>query len=258
MKVIHADGPVEIHKCPSDYGLFNRVLAMLQLLAEHSGDEMLNVECTPSMHCPGVLSEVFAELPGVKLHDTTQQVKQDTGYKLPLEIRQHTQWKHLVKHLQVSDHITQRVYQLHDSCNSQYVAVHVRRTDMDDKRLAEESVIATDQNFVDWIDQQIDHNPGVRLYIATDNQVTHDKFKKLYHTRVLNPQYHDKLKLSSTRATRWKDSDKHKKRHTTLTDAVLDWCMCVGAAEFRGTSYSTFTAVAQAARNMKTSEKPGE
>lgn len=246
MKTIDLE-PREVHVCPSSYGLFNRVKSILQLLSRTESGEPVHVEWKPSMHCPGTYHEVLQTIDNLIIHD--DRYEPEEGWRTSLRMDKTHGWRQLVELLHVPDTIETNMKPFHTQCGGNYVAVHVRRTDLDDKKVANNEPVVSDRHYMDFVDKHVDEQPDTWLYVATDNRVTHEKFVNVYQDRVLNKTYHEPLQLRTRRGDAWKDSTKFRKRHTSLHDSMLDWIMCVTAKDFLGTSASTFTGVAMAARS---------
>ena len=103
-----------------------------------------------------------------------------------------------------------------------YISVHIRRTDHI-KYATQNNHFTTDEDFYNYIDK-FDINKNI--YIATDNEITYNDFKKKYSNRI-KFDYHIVNKDSF--------------RQTSLHDAIVDLYMCVYADDFMGSGYSSFS-----------------
>jgi len=113
-----------------------------------------------------------------------------------------------------------------------YISVHIRRTDHIE--LAKQnSSYTSDQQFIDFIDNQIKNNENINLYIATDNKETYDLFKNKYNG-LIKFEYHNLVEGI---------------RQTTLFDSIIDLFMCVNSDYFMGSGYSSFSQLINNIRN---------
>lgn len=109
---------------------------------------------------------------------------------------------------------------LKKTLDQDYIAVHVRRTDMRRK------IETPDNVFFDFIDAFDANKP---IFLATDNGVTQQIFKKRYGDRIIiSNDMGDKNTRSSTRIS-------------TLADAVIDLFVCIYSGHFLGTKHSSFS-----------------
>ena len=119
-----------------------------------------------------------------------------------------------------------------------YDAIHVRRTDH--VQLAETGGRYTpDGAFHNFIaDSQT-----FRVYIATDNNRTQlEMFREVRRygmTPLLYQDIHDRA-----------NPNEHDRRNTPITHAAVDLFACAGAARFKGTALSSFTATIELFRQM--------
>jgi hypothetical protein len=81
----------------------------------------------------------------------------------------------------------------------------------------------TDDEFIDFLDKS-DNNKNI--YIASDNEITYNKFKKKYQNRI-KFDYHK--------------TNKSAIRQTSLQDAIIDIYMCVYSDDFMGSGWSSFS-----------------
>ena len=112
-----------------------------------------------------------------------------------------------------------------------YIAVHIRRTEHS-KHAKLHNSHTDDVEFMKFINR----TKGTRnLYIATDNAITFDFFKNKYNDSVIFKKYH-KTQVGL--------------RQTTLHDSIIDLFMCVYAAEFKGSGWSSFSILIEDLRNL--------
>ena len=79
-----------------------------------------------------------------------------------------------------------------------------------------------DDEYIKFIDQ---YPKDLRIYIATDNVDTQDKFIDIYGKRMIYKKIFKSEKL----------------RQTSVQDAVKDMYVCAGAKYFMGSPWSSFT-----------------
>lgn len=107
--------------------------------------------------------------------------------------------------------------------NNNYIAIHVRRTDLLDKSYAKDGILKYNE-YDKFLNKYKDYN----IYIATDNYDTQQYFYKRYKNRI---------KV----ITEIKKNIHNNQRHTSLKHAIIDLYMCMNAKYFMGTSGSSFT-----------------
>ena len=109
-----------------------------------------------------------------------------------------------------------------DILKNNYVSVHIRRTDLEES-IKNTNLYLADEVFIDFLDKSDDNK---KIYIATDNEITYNKFKNKYQNRIkfdYHKTYNDRL------------------RKTSLQDAIIDIYMCVYSNDFMGTVWSSFS-----------------
>ena len=139
------------------------------------------------------------------------------GSDLPLEI--------CYSGLDVLPHIKEKMTQETDRLGDNYIAIHVRRTDID--AVYRKLKVPYDTSY-DTYCSFIENNPSKNLYIATDNEKTY-KF------------FYDKYKNSRIVNTNITFNKNRYRRETSIQDSVIDLFMCTKAFDFMGTNMSTFT-----------------
>jgi hypothetical protein len=107
-----------------------------------------------------------------------------------------------------------------------FIACHIRRTDLESSfntpSLHSWYKHKTDDDYINFINQ---YDNKYKIFIATDNKNTQDKFRKLYGDRLIcNP-------ISTTNAL----------RQTSIQEAVVDMYVCSYAKDFLGTNISSFS-----------------
>lgn len=129
--------------------------------------------------------------------------------------------------LQLTDRMIKLVNDTKAQLPTEYIALHVRRTDHL-TYAPERYRYTSDDEFFEFID---DHDENLKIYLATDNSDTQNMFKKKYGDRIV--VHHDipKPKQNSTQ------------RMTTLEDAIIDIYVCIGAKFFKESSCTSFSEV---------------
>lgn len=109
----------------------------------------------------------------------------------------------IYRHSTLCPKLESKVSNILKTINGKYIAVHISRTDH--IKLARlNNKYTPDSEFINFIDKHADH----KLYIATDNRQTQDKFIQLYKKRI---PYIKPIRIRN----------KHK-RKTSLEDAIID------------------------------------
>lgn len=118
--------------------------------------------------------------------------------------------------------------------NQQYVAVHVRRTDIETILRKYSMTAIPDESFFRFIDEsKID-----LVYLATDNAKTQRIFQQKYGERLI---VYNSINQFGSRF--------QPVRCTSVTHAVADLCYCVHSNAFMGTDGSSFTGQIRIARS---------
>jgi hypothetical protein len=112
-----------------------------------------------------------------------------------------------------------------DRFDSNYIAIHVRRTDLNGFLFRKSLRSTTDENFFDWIARY----PNEKIYLATDNLHTQQIFRDKYKDRVF---WNIDIIVNVGEKTL---------RSTSLVDAAVDLFACSKAKFFMGTEYSSFS-----------------
>ena len=117
------------------------------------------------------------------------------------------------------------------ACGSDYVAVHIRRTD----HQCPEARRTHDGAFHDFLERHASSN----IYLATDNAVTREAYRQRYGSRI----------KACTPVASGTIREEQPERHTPVAQAVIDIFVCVYARTFKGSYYSSFSdAIAQLRR----------
>ena len=108
--------------------------------------------------------------------------------------------------------------------NKNYISVHIRRTDHIGVAKSNNRY-TNDDEFINFLDKSDNRK---NIYIATDNEITYNKFKKKYPKRI-KFDYHT--------------TNNNAMRKTSLKDAIIDMYMCVYSNDFMGSDYSSFSDI---------------
>jgi len=130
----------------------------------------------------------------------------------------------LYEDLRLTKTLRAKVKARQQGLGTDYVAVHIRRTDHIE-HAKKNAAFTNDSEFVRFLDR----HPGKAIYIATDNLETFEKFRVRYPDQVRTDHRH------------LFDPARNGRRHTDLESSVIDLYMCIGAAQFKGSGYSSFT-----------------
>ena len=182
----------------------------------------LNVIWIKNSSCPGYFLDYFEPIPHVSFKENVDKdVKIDYKGGVPMK-----NFKPKYDKLKLKSHLEKIVFDKLDILNKNYISVHIRRTDH--TALAKKNNSYTnDEEFIDFLDKS-DNNKNI--YIATDNEITYNKFKEKYQNRI-KFDYHK--------------TNKSTQRKTSLQDAIIDIYMCVYSDDFKGSGWSSFSGLIQ-------------
>ena len=124
--------------------------------------------------------------------------------------------------------IMNEVKEAQKTIGDDYISCHIRRTDIITIQKKYNIEPPSDQDFIDFIES----HPDKKVFLATDNRTTQEKFIKMFPKR-----------LAYACVVQGDGSKRHPKRTTSIQDAVKDLFVCIGSTDFMGTSsssYSTF------------------
>jgi hypothetical protein len=182
----------------------------------------LNVIWLITPFCPGNFLDYFESVPNINfINNVDKNLKIDyKGGKWHPDFNPYEQYIYdkLVLKPFMKEIISDKINKL----NKDYISVHIRRTDH--INLAKRNnAYNEDIDFINFINK-FDKNKNI--YIATDNEETYNKFKKMYPNRI-KFNYHKTYKNTL--------------RKTSLRDAIIDIYICVYSDEFKGSGYSSFS-----------------
>ena len=126
--------------------------------------------------------------------------------------------KNIYTDLNILPHISEKIKKILN--NYSFDAVHIRRTDHIENA-KKNNRFTTDEEFIDFIKNSKD-----KVYLATDNRATQDKFYKLFPDKIFfNKRLPDSKNL----------------RVTSLEDSIIDIFACTKANSFKGSGWSSFS-----------------
>ena len=207
-------------------GLSNylRVIFSYYEYAESINSE-LNVIWIKTSACPGHFLDYFEPVKNINFINTHKpHIKVD--YK---GCGIHINFKPKYDKLKLKPYLKKIVFDKLDILNKNYIAVHIRRTDH--ISLAKKNNCYTDDGeFINFIDKSYKD-----IYIATDNEITYNKFKTKYTDRIIF-DYHE--------------TNNNSLRKTSLRDAIIDIYMCVYSDDFMGSRWSSFSSLISSLRML--------
>jgi hypothetical protein len=215
----------------SHSGLCNR----LQLLSEYkhlSDIENKNIEMfwVKSVQCKALFEDLFQPIPNINftyLRQGRRSVRPpNTAQKLNLfphdeEIKQKN---HLI--FRPVDDIMETIEDTKVRIGEDYMACHIRRTDITTIQKKYNIEPPSDEYFEDFIKS----HPDRKIYLATDSLETQNKFIEKFGDRI----YYSNIP-SGNGSSRWPI------RTTPVQEAVVDLFLCIGSVDFLGTACSTFS-----------------
>lgn len=203
--------------CPCS-GLCNRLRVLFRYYQKAKDEKKkLVVIWKTDPSCPGYFPDYFQSLPNVKFypdnsHNWTFDYKGYGSYN----------WNCSYPGLRLKPKIQRIVDSLiRTHLGSNYIAVHVRRTDH--IRVARRyNMFTQDEQFFQFLNKRLDS----KIFLATDNLDTQLQFQKRYSNKVvvyrqIRPRTH--------------------KRQTSLKHSIIDLYMCVQANQFMGSGHSSFS-----------------
>jgi len=208
-------------------GLCNRLRFLLSyyVYAKKLGKKLL-VIWEKDKFCPGYFLDFFKPLDGVTF-------KENNNDNLKIEF-QGFEWlpEHgrddrieYCKYLVLIQEIQNIVSEYINVMGNSYIALHVRRTDIDEL-VKKNNNYTTDDVFFNFIEE----NPEKKIFLATDNNETRKMFLSRYGDRIC---FYKEIK----------ESDELRK--TSVLDAIVDIYICKDATIFKGTKGSSFSGFIQ-------------
>jgi len=208
-------------------GLNNKLRVLLSYLHEYNEgkfpNKKLRIIWKKADDCPDIFTNLFEPLKNVELIYNTDNLYRPYVYATTTQaINQEYINKKYFKLLKPIKHIQTNIDTLKNQLGDDYIACHIRRTDMIELYTKYKIECIPDDEYIKFIDS---YPSNLKIYIATDNDVTQTKFITLYNNRLIYK------KIEKT----------NKLRQTSLDDAVKDIYVCAGAKYFMGSLRSSFT-----------------
>ena len=202
-----------------DWGMCNRIEVLFSFLGEarRKGEEITWIWNNYSP-CPGEFLDCFEQIDGVKIVSSEEVDCHFFGFTAIAPENEAL----LCATLRPRPAILDAVARWRASMDHDYIALHVRRTDLALYIEQPARCIPGYEGAHRFVEQ---FPSDTRIFLAADNAESQELFKDRYRARVFfNPIV---------------PSDNY--RQTTLFDAVVDIYVCVGATQFAGTESSTFS-----------------
>lgn len=125
--------------------------------------------------------------------------------------------------LYLKDDIYQKIRNFLKKIGDKYISLHIRKTDLEENLLKNKKKnITNDEEYIKFIEE----HKGKKIFLASDNKDTQNKFRKLYKNRLL---VYEDIKCSNDL------------RQTTIEHSIIDLFICILSYSFKGTYYSSFT-----------------
>lgn len=204
-------------------GLCNRLRVLFSHLeyARSLGEE-LAVVWRPDIRCNCLFLNHFKPICGVSF---ITEYEGDLFYSGHSQMKIDFSYADLAPNERIMDMLHERLKLLGPGFSS----VHIRRTDHVGLAMRN-GRFTPDEQFINFIDS----GEG-KVFMATDNPETRDKFQSMYPGRVVCLSQMNEGGL----------------RRTTSEDAILDIYTCVHSSSFKGSDYSSFTKLIEILRKEK-------
>lgn len=215
----------------SHSGLCNR----LRLIAEYkhlsdTKNKKMEIFWVKSVQCNALFKDLFNPIPNIEFtylkYKRRRLRPENTATKLNLF--PHSQKIKNKNHLifKPLDDIMEEIEETKKRIDGEYVACHIRRTDIITIQEKYDEEPPTDEMFIDFIEK----HPDKKIYLATDERDTQNKFVDIFGDRV----YHSCVLVGN-------GNKRQPYRTTSIKDAVKDVFLCIGATDFMGTVCSSFS-----------------
>jgi len=206
-------------------GLNNKLRVLLAYLyIANVENKKLRIIWIKDDQCPDNFNNLFEEINNVEFVYTKEipnkLVDYNTGWTDHDDYIENNYFKYLKPIKSIQDDINNTKKLL----NNNYISCHIRRTDIVTLKnyFGSNFTMHLDTEYIKFIDQ---YPKDMKIYIATDNQDTQEKFINIYGNRLI----YKKIEKSNNL------------RQTSLADAVKDMYVCAGAKYFMGSPWSSFT-----------------
>ena len=119
-----------------------------------------------------------------------------------------------------------------------YISIHIRRTDLQkilENKNNRKNKIISDKEYIKFINKIIKKNIKKKIYLATDNLETQEKFQKLYKDRLI---VYENI------------SDTNNIRKTNIEHSLIDLFICGCSKKFKGSYYSSYSDFIDLIQNL--------
>jgi len=219
----------------SHSGLCNR----LRLIAEYkhlSDTKNKNMEMfwVKSVQCNALFKDLFSPIPNIEFtylkynRRVRQRSLRPENTATKLNLFPHSQKIKNKNHLifKPLDGIMEEIEETKKRIDGEYIACHIRRTDIITIQNKYKTEPPSDETFIDFMEK----HPDKKIYLATDERGTQNKFIDIFGSRI----YYSCVVGGN--------GDKRQPYRTTpIQDAVKDLFLCIGATDFMGTVCSSFS-----------------
>ncbi len=183
--------------------------------------------------CPGYFLDYFEPVPGVTfLHNNIKNYKINyEGFDWHPDFHDRDGFNYA--DLKLIPSVQEKVNLIVSNLNNNFSAMHIRRTDH--IGLAKSvNLFMPDELFINYCKT----NSDKYIYIATDNQITQQKFITLFPNQIkyYNLISNNRKLLSAL-------------RQTTLEHTIIDIFVCAHSTNFMGTAYSSLSELIHILRN---------
>jgi hypothetical protein len=217
-------------------GLNNKLRVMLSYLyVANVENKKLRIIWVKDIQCPEDFKNLFEPINNVEIIYSENIISNNlidfnVGWNPDDRYIKNNYFKYLKPIKTIQDDIDQLKILLQNN----YIACHIRRTDISTlQNILSDFYINEDDAYVNFINQ---YPEDLKIYIATDNKDTQDKFINIYGNRII-------YKIISK-------SD--NLRQTSVQDAVKDMYVCAGATYFMGSPHSSFSDTINEIRKLST------
>lgn len=212
-------------------GSFNRIQAILSYRATHG--PILAVWEPDVPH----FLETFEPLKGVEF-TLTRDPSDVVDYGIPTNAPE--DWRKGYAELRPVAPIAERVSAFRATLGD-YLAIHVRRTDMTPLAKKIGACHPTDEEYVAWILQRWER-ADMPVWVATDNGETQRRYEGW-----LGPHFRSGCVLGGYEV----HTEHDHTIHGNITDAIVDFFMCVGATDWMGQPFGTFSGTIAIMRGLR-------
>ena len=209
-------------------GTMNRVQAILSYRATHGPLEVVWEDDVPHF------LETFLPLEGVTFV-RGRHPRDVVDYGIPTNAPE--DWRKAYTELRPIPSIAERVDAFRNTLGD-YIAIHVRRTDMTPLARRIGAPHTSDEEYMAWLSER----PDVPVWVATDNGITQRKYeaalRHLFRSGCIMGGYEVHTEHDHT-------------IHGPITDAIVDLFMCVGARECMTQPFGTFSGTIAILRGLR-------